>query len=103
MLSRHTVRHAQAAFLGAQTANGLDSQNSVQKDMNMLPQTLAHRARLMVPMLMMSLAMLACSLGGQQLEATATVAGTSASTLVALSDVPDVEIRSPQNNSEVVI
>jgi len=68
----------------------------------MVPQPLAHRARLIIPVLFMSLAVLACNIGGQQLEGT-PASGTGLPTLVAQSNVPDVEIRSPQDKSEVVI
>src|SRR5258708_28498736 len=70
--------------------------------MNMVPQPRAYRARPMIPVLFMMLAVLACSIGGQQLEVTVTPGGLGP-TLVAQSDVPDVEIRSPQDKSEVII
>jgi hypothetical protein len=63
---------------------------------------LATRKRLLIPLAFMILAALACNLGAQPPGATATPNGT-ASTAVALSDVPEVEIRSPADNSEVII
>src|SRR5689334_4509603 len=68
-----------------------------------MPQkNIMHDARLALPLFFMLLAVLACSIGGQP-AATATPDTTTEPTLVALSDVPDVEIRSPQDNTEVVI
>src|SRR5258706_3731424 len=69
-----------------------------------MPQKIfMHRVRLMLPLFFMVLAALACSIGGQPPVATVTPGGTADTTLVALSDVPEVEIRSPQDNTEVVI
>src|SRR5258708_11104864 len=65
-------------------------------------QTLAIRARLLLSVMAVALAALACNLGAQPPGVTETP-GATASTLVALSDVPDVEIRSPADNSEVAI
>src|SRR4051812_32941077 len=64
-------------------------------------QTLAIRARLLVSVLAVALAALACNLGAQ--PATTVPPAATGSTLVAQSDVPDVEIRSPADQSEVVI
>src|SRR5258707_11141631 len=64
--------------------------------------TLAIRARLLLSVMAVALAALACNLGAQQPGATETP-GATASTLVAQSDVPDVEIRSPADKSEVVL
>ncbi len=66
-------------------------------------QTLATRVRLMVPLALLALAALACNLGAQPPQVTTTPGGTAAQTLVVQSDVPEVEIRSPGDNSEVVI
>jgi len=69
-----------------------------------MPQKIfTHQARLMLPVFFMMLAALACSLGGQPTVPTATPGATAGSTLVAQSDVPDVEIRSPQDKTEVVV
>ena len=65
-----------------------------------------HRIRIfsmrvvLVP-LMLSLAALACNLSPSEPQATATSAVTQTS--VALSDVPEVEILAPADNSEVVV
>src|SRR5579859_4205255 len=64
---------------------------------------LVRRKRLIIPVLFIALAALACSLGGGQQNATVTPGGTAAQTQVAQSDVPEVEIRSPQDNTDVII
>ncbi len=66
-------------------------------------QTLATRARLLIPVTLLALAALACNLGAQPQNATTTPVSTAGATLVAQSDVPDVEIRSPADNTEAVI
>src|SRR5689334_3722855 len=65
-------------------------------------QKFAIPKRLLVPLVFLLLGALACNLGAQPPGATATPGGT-ASTAVALSDVPDVEIRSPGDNTEVIL
>src|SRR5262245_13153732 len=66
-------------------------------------QTLATRLRLLVPLALLALAALACNLGAQPSQVTSTPGGTAAQTLVVQSNVPEVEIRSPADNSEAVI
>jgi hypothetical protein len=66
-------------------------------------QTLATRARLLIPVTLLALAALACNLGAQPQNATTTPVSTAGATLVAQSDVPEVEIRSPADNTEAVI
>jgi hypothetical protein len=69
-----------------------------------MPQhDLVRRRRLIIPGLFIALAALACSLGGGQQNATVTPGGTAAQTQVAQSDVPEVQIRSPQDNTDVVL
>ncbi len=57
--------------------------------------------RVVLVPLMLSLAALACNLSPSEPQATATSAVTQTS--VALSDVPEVEILAPADNSEVVV
>ncbi len=69
-----------------------------------MPQhTLAKRVRLLIPLTLLTLAALACNLGAQPPNATNTPGGTVGQTQVAQSDVPEVEIKSPTDGSEVVI
>src|SRR5258708_5003818 len=74
--------------------------------MNDMPrQTLATRSRVVLPLVSLisvALAALACNIGAQPPVVTAT-SPSSNTTLVAQSDVPEVEIRSPADNSEVII
>ncbi len=68
-------------------------------------QTLATRSRFVLPLVSLisvALATLACNIGGQPPVATATAANSD-TTLIAQSDVPEVEIRSPGDNTEVII
>ncbi|MEP7286761.1 MAG: GDSL-type esterase/lipase family protein [Chloroflexota bacterium] len=70
----------------------------------MVRQKLAMWLRLSIPTLFMMLAILACNLGAQPPSATSTAGpATTEPAMVAQSDVPDVEIRSPADGSEVVI
>src|SRR5579872_6557708 len=73
------------------------------RTMVMSEHGLLRRSRILIPVLFITLAALACSLGGGQQNATVTPGGTAAQTQVAQSDVPEVEIRSPQDNSDVIL
>src|SRR5437773_7469772 len=64
----------------------------------------ATRVRLLIPLALLVVAALACNLGAQPQSATTTPGPTTpAGTLIAQSDVPEVEIRSPADNTEVIL
>jgi len=56
-----------------------------------------------LPLAFLILAVLACNLGAAPPPSTETPGSTGTETLVALSDVPEVEIRSPGDGSEVLV
>src|SRR4051812_23832952 len=64
----------------------------------------ATRVRLLIPLALLVVAALACNLGAQPQSETPIPgsATTAAGTPVAQSDIPEVEIRSPADNTEVV-
>ncbi|MBX3063286.1 MAG: SH3 domain-containing protein [Anaerolineae bacterium] len=58
--------------------------------------------RLVIPLLLFGILALACNLGAEAPQATNTP-DQSAATLIANSDVPEVEIRSPADNTQVIV
>jgi hypothetical protein len=63
----------------------------------------ATRVRMMIPLVVLMLAALACNLGAPPPSVTTTPGSATPGTQIALSDVPEVEIRSPADNTEVII
>ncbi len=66
-------------------------------------QFLIKRARLVLPLTMLMALALACNLGAQSPDAAQITATALGSTAVAQSNVPEVEIQSPADNSEAVV